>query len=76
MPHIVVKMHSGRSEEQKARLAEAITKAVMANADCAEKSVSIGIEDIAPDAWTQSVYQPEIAGKWDTLYKKPGYEPQ
>jgi hypothetical protein len=30
MPHVLVKLYSGRSEQQKARLAEALSKAVMA----------------------------------------------
>ncbi|MBV9816696.1 MAG: tautomerase family protein [Alphaproteobacteria bacterium] len=30
MAHIIVKMHPGRSEQQKAQLAEAITRQVMA----------------------------------------------
>ena len=29
MPHVIVKMYPGRSEQQKARLAEAIVKDVM-----------------------------------------------
>ena len=29
MPHVIVKMYSGRTEEQKQKLAEAVTKAVM-----------------------------------------------
>ena len=38
MPHVIVKLQSGRSEQRKARIAEAVTKAVMASADCAEQS--------------------------------------
>ncbi|MBV9199762.1 MAG: tautomerase family protein [Alphaproteobacteria bacterium] len=30
MPHIILKMHPGRSEQQKARLADAITRQVVA----------------------------------------------
>jgi hypothetical protein len=29
MPHVIVKLHSGRSEQQKAALAEAATRAVV-----------------------------------------------
>jgi 4-oxalocrotonate tautomerase len=29
MPHILVKLHSGRSDQQKALLAEEVTRAVM-----------------------------------------------
>jgi 4-oxalocrotonate tautomerase len=75
MPHVIVKLLVGRSEQKKADIAAAITKAVMATADCAEKSVSVSIEDIAPDAWTEQVFKPDIIAKPDLLYKKPGYDP-
>jgi 4-oxalocrotonate tautomerase len=75
MPHVIVKMYAGKSDEQKARIAEDITKALMTSANYAEKSVSVAIEDVAPDDWVESVYKPDIAGRWDTLYKKPGYNP-
>lgn len=75
MPHVIVKLQSGRSEQQKAKIAEEVTKAIMATANCAEQSVSVGIEDVEPNDWTDKVYKPDIAGKPDTLYKKPGYNP-
>ena len=75
MPHVIVKLVSGRSEQQKASIAEAITKAVMASASCAEASVSVAIEDVEPSEWAENVYKSDIAGRWDTLYKKPGYNP-
>jgi 4-oxalocrotonate tautomerase len=75
MPHVIVKMLPGRTEQAKANLAEAITRAVMQHANCAETSVSVSIEDVAADAWTAQVYTPDIAGKPHTLYKKPGYDP-
>ena len=75
MPHVIVKLQSGRSEQQKARIAEQVTRAVMATANCAEQSVSVSIEDVAPNDWTEKVYKPDIAGKPDTLYRKPGYNP-
>ena len=31
MPHVIVKLYSGPSEQQKAGIAEALTKAVMAS---------------------------------------------
>jgi 4-oxalocrotonate tautomerase len=75
MPHVIVKLYSGRSEPQKAKLAEQITKAVMAGVQCAEASVSVSIEDVEPGDWVETVYKPDIIGKPDTLYKKPGYNP-
>ena len=75
MPHVLVKLYSGRSEQQKSALAAEITKAVMAAVNSAEASISVSIEDVDPDDWTEKVYKPDIAAKWDKLYKKPGYEP-
>jgi 4-oxalocrotonate tautomerase len=75
MPHVSVKLHAGRSEQQKARIAEEVTKAVMAAANCAEQSVSVSIEDIEPEDWVEKVFKPDIVAKSDRLYKKPGYNP-
>jgi 4-oxalocrotonate tautomerase len=75
MPHVIVKLHAGRSERQKARIAEEVTRAVMAGAGCAEDAVSVAIEDVAPEAWVEEVYRPDILGNRDRLYKKPGYDP-
>jgi 4-oxalocrotonate tautomerase len=75
MPHVIVKLYSGRSEQQKARLAEEISKTVMANLNCEQKSVSVGIQDIKPEDWAEKVYKPDILGNPETIYKKPGYNP-
>lgn len=45
MPHVIVKLQSGRSDQQKAKIAGEVTKAIMASANCAEQSVSVSIED-------------------------------
>ncbi len=75
MPHVIVKLQSGRSEQQKAKIAEEVTKAVMTTANCAEQAVSVSIEDVEPSDWVEKVYKPDIIGKPDTIYKKPGYDP-
>lgn len=75
MPHVIIKMQPGRSEQQKSRLAEDVTKAVVAIANCTEDAVSVSIEDVAAADWVEQVYKPDILGKPDHLYKKPGYNP-
>lgn len=75
MPHIIVKLYAGRSEQQKAGIAEAVTQALMASAGSAERSISVAIEDVAPEDWADKVYKPDILDKPDQLYKKPGYTP-
>ncbi len=75
MPHIIVKMYPGRSEEQKKKLADQIVKDVVAISGCKERSVSVAIEEIAPEDWTEKVYRSDILNKGDSLYRKPGYDP-
>jgi 4-oxalocrotonate tautomerase len=75
MPHIIVKLYPGRTEEQKKRLADEIVRAVVEIAECAEKSVSVAIEEVHPDDWTEKVYKPDILNSAHRLYKKPGYDP-
>ena len=75
MPHVIVKLWSGKSEQQKKRLAEEVTKAVMSTLNYGEESVSVGIEEVKPQDWTDQVYKPDILGKRETIYKEPGYEP-
>jgi 4-oxalocrotonate tautomerase len=41
---VVEKLYSGRSVQQKAKLAEEVTKAVMAALEYGEDSISVGIE--------------------------------
>lgn len=75
MPHVIVKMYSGRSKQQKEALASAVTKAVTSTLGYGEESVSVAIEDIAPERWVEDVYKPEILRKAETVYKQPGYDP-
>ena len=74
MPHVVVKLWPGKSEQQKARLAEAITREVMSVLNYGEESVSVAIEEIESRDWAEKVYKPDIVSKPDQLYKKPGYD--
>jgi 4-oxalocrotonate tautomerase len=73
MPHVIVKLVVGRSEQTKARIAGEITKVIMATANTAESAVSVSIEDVADEDWAEKVFRPDIAAKPETLYKKPGY---
>jgi len=75
MPHVVVKLAPGKSEGQKARLAEEIVKDVMSILNYGEESVSVAFEEVNLRDWTEKVYKPDIQNKWDKVYKKPGYDP-
>ena len=73
MPHVIVKLWPGKSEQQKNRLAQAITKDVTEILHYGDKSVSVALEEIRSQDWLEKVYKPDIKNNWDKLYKKPGY---
>jgi 4-oxalocrotonate tautomerase len=75
MPHILIKLLPGRSEQQKKRLVDEIVRDVVVIAICAEESVSVAIEEIKPEDWAEKVYKPDILDKPEKLYKRPGYNP-
>ena len=60
MPHVLVKLYSGRSEQQKTKLAAAVAKAVVTTLKCGDDAVSVAIEDVNPQAWTAEVYKTDI----------------
>ena len=74
MPHVIVKLWPGKSEQQKARLAEEIAKDVMSVLNYGEESVSVAFEEVEPHDWAEKVYKPDIVNKPEQLYKKPGYD--
>lgn len=74
MPHIIVKLWPGKTDQQKSLLADKVAKDVMDVFDYGQESVSVGFEEITPGDWKERVYEPDIREKWDKLYKKPGYE--
>ena len=74
MPHVIVKLWPGKSEQQKERLAQRIAQDVMDVLNYGEESVSVGFEEVSSKDWKEKAYKPDIKDKWDKLYKKPGYE--
>ncbi len=76
MPHVIVKLWPGKSEEQKQKLADDIVNSVTKLLGSGEASISIAFEEVAPDKWIDEVFRPDILDKWDTLAKEPGYGPR
>jgi len=74
MPHVIVKLWPGKSEKQKAELAEAITRDVMKILHYGDESVSVALEEVGSQDWLEKVYKPDIKKQWNKLYKKPGYD--
>lgn len=75
MPHVIVKMFPGRSEDMKQNMADEITKAIVKSLNVNESSVSVAVEEVERDKWNEAVYKPDITDKENTLYRKPGYKP-
>ncbi len=75
MPHIIVKLYPGRTEDQKNQLAARIVKDVVEISGCEEKVVSVAFEEVDPKDWPEKVYKPDILEKKDNLYVEPGYNP-
>lgn len=75
MPHVIIKLWPGRTEEQKIELADKIVKSVMETVNVEESSISVAFEEIPSERWAEEVYKPDIIDKEKTLYKKPGYKP-
>ena len=59
MPHVVVKLWPGKSEQQKRRLAQAIIDDVMKVLRYGEASVSVAFEEIDANEWDEKVYEPD-----------------
>ena len=72
MPHVIVKLWPGRSEQEKKQLVDAIVKDVVTYAKCDEGSVSVAIEEIKPADWAEKVYKPDILNKKNMFYRRPG----
>lgn len=75
MPHVIVKLWPGKTEDQKKQLVENITKNVCEDLGSKPESVSVSIEEVSPDNWMDQVYAPDIEKKQEQLYKRPGYGP-
>jgi 4-oxalocrotonate tautomerase len=73
MPHVIVKLWPGKSEQQKQRLVDAIARDVMEILHYGEESVSVALEEVKAQDWAEKVYKPDIQKNLAKLYKKPGY---
>jgi len=73
MPHVAVKLYAGKSEEEKQRIAEAMTQALKDAIGSTAESVSVSIEDVQPSAWMDEVFEKDIVMNKHLLYKRPGY---
>ena len=73
MPHVEIKCYPGRTEEVKAKCAEAVAKAISETMGCDASAVSVAIKEIEKENWKTDVWDKQIASEMDSLYMKPGY---
>jgi 4-oxalocrotonate tautomerase len=69
MPHIIVKLYPGRSEESKRSLAQKINQAVVESLDIPDDVISIAVEEIAKESWDEKVRRVDILPKQKSIYK-------
>jgi 4-oxalocrotonate tautomerase len=58
MPHVIVKLWPGKSEQQKRRLAEAITKDIATVLNYGDESVSVVMEEVDATEWAERSISP------------------
>jgi len=75
MPHIIIKMYPGRTEEKKRKMVDNIVETVGEALELEDSTISVAIEEVEKGKWADIVYKPDIIDKADSLYKKPGYVP-
>jgi 4-oxalocrotonate tautomerase len=74
MPHITVKHLPIELDEQRhSALVSEVTEAVKSAFGVDESVISIALEPVAPEAWNEQVYIPEIVSRRDLLSKVPDY---
>lgn len=67
MPYIRIKAYP-KDMATKQKVVEAINKAFVDNWGCAPQAISISIEEIAPEDWTEQVEQAEIEPNKDKMF--------
>ena len=74
MPHVHIKhFPTPLDPAREAALVAAVTRAVVEAFGVPAGTVSIATEPVPPDAWYDTVYAPEIAGRRELLRKTPDY---
>lgn len=73
MPHVIVKLWPGKSDEQKRRLAQTLTRGVTDILGYGDDAVSVAFQEVPAGEWTDQVFNPDILGRWNDLAKQPGY---
>jgi 4-oxalocrotonate tautomerase len=73
MPHFIVKLFPGKSDEQKKALTAKIVEATKETLEVGEDVISLNFVEVTPDDWEEKVAKPDIIPNKDSLYKVPDY---
>ena len=55
MPHVDISMFSGRDEETKKKVAEAVVEAMTESLGCRRDHLSVAVHDIEPAEWNEKI---------------------
>ena len=55
MPHIEINMFTGRDDETKKKVADAIVETMMKELGCAKDHLSVSIHDVKPENWDDEI---------------------
>jgi len=61
VPHVIVKLWAGKSQQEQNRRADAIARNVMDVLHYGEESVSVAMEEVRSQDWVEKVYYPASA---------------
>lgn len=75
MPHVIIKLHPGRTDAEKERLADRMAEVLHETLAYRPENVSVVVEEVAPERWMQNVYEPDIQQRQSDLFRRPGYGP-
>ncbi|MEV4649578.1 tautomerase PptA [Saccharopolyspora sp. NPDC049357] len=74
MPHVNIKHFPKEvTDEQKRKLAESITLALIEHLGTRDGAVSVTLEPVEKEVWNETVVEPEINGRPELLIKRPDY---
>lgn len=73
MPHITVQMYTGRDDELKKRLSEALVKTASEVLNRGAEHFSVSVEDVPQDEWNEKVYKNAVDPENKTVFVRPGY---
>ncbi len=72
MPYVIVKMHAGRDEQMKSKLADALFQTMQDTLGVPPKSLTIDIQETEKEQWAEKVRSVEIEPREDEMYYLSG----